>query len=70
MVNKLRPRAMIRECHDADGRSTWREIYYFCPLCDRAISGYKEETACDICGTFYDWGVREPRIKTTYTVEW
>lgn len=28
------------------------------------------ENACDQCGTFYDWGKREPEILITRSIKW
>lgn len=39
------------------------------PVVDILVHG-KKNTACDRCGTFYDWGGKEPRIKRTESVEW
>ena len=36
----------------------------------KKINYYKAETACDNCGTFYDWGNQEPKIVVTRIVEW
>ena len=70
MVNKIRPEADVRLDYGMDGRDLHYYIKYSCPTCGQIILGYRSETACDRCGTFYDWGVREPKIKVTRTVEW
>lgn len=74
MVTKRRPLTKIYEYE------TWNEdgtrskkgigIKYFCPGCNRLILYYKSNDACDICGTFYDWGEKEPTIKTEHHVVW
>lgn len=44
---------------------------YLCPKCYKPIHrGYRSETACDKCGTFFDWGDYPPRIVTTKSIQW
>ena len=69
MVNKIRPEADVWIDYGMDGVLNYY-IKYSCPTCGQIILGYRSETACDRCGTFYDWGVREPKIKVIRTVEW
>lgn len=70
MVEKIKPCAVISKYYDEDGRTSWYAIDYYCPTCGRQIRSYKSDNACDKCGTFYDWGKREPEIKITRSVEW
>lgn len=70
MMEKIRPKAEVRLDFGNDGRDEHYYIKYSCPTCGQIILGYRSETACDRCGTFYDWGVREPKIKVTRMVEW
>lgn len=71
MIKKIRPYAEVDWNNGNDGRDGHYYIVYHCPTCHRKIrSGYRAETACDECGTFYDWGEKEPRIKVTRTVDW
>ena len=71
MIEKKRPRAEPYFSHGIDGWDSHWTIKFTCPTCGRWIfRGYKSETACDQCGTFYDWGDREPRIEITRTVDW
>ena len=70
MIHKERPTAIVVKRIDMDGRNTWYEIEYKCPLCGESIIGYAKENACDRCGTFYDWGDHEPRIEVIRKVKW
>lgn len=72
MINKIRPHAYIREHYGEDGREPRQtQIVYRCPVCNRYIGlTWKKDVACDECGTFYDWGNREPHIRVTETIEW
>ena len=71
MISKIRPSAKIVKKYDEDGWHSWYAIEYFCPTCGEYIGQrYKSYNACDRCGTFYDWGAREPRIETTRAVVW
>lgn len=69
-VEKIRPSAYIVYSDGNDGRDGKYVIRYRCPTCNRTIQRYKAETACDECGTFYDWGDKEPQIKITRSVSW
>ena len=71
MIEKMRPVAKIRESYGDDGRAP-RNTYieYYCPTCGRFIGPWKNFTACDRCGTFYDWGDKEPKVKVTESIEW
>ena len=70
MIEKIRPVARISESYGDDGRAPRSvSIDYYCPTCGRYIGSWKKDTACDKCGTFYDWGSKEPRIKRTESVE-
>ena len=67
-IVKIRPKAEICDYY---GNNGWRdEIRYRCPVCDRIIGLYREATACDKCGTFYDWGKEPARIVITKSVQW
>lgn len=71
MVEKIRPEISVAFSHGNDGRDAYDYVMYSCPKCYRTIvGGYKSETACDRCGTFYDWGDHPARIKTIQTAEW
>lgn len=70
MVEKIRPSASIEWSDGNDGRDGRYYIEYRCPKCNRRIRWYESDTACDQCGTFYDWGRREPRIEITRSVQW
>lgn len=71
MVTKIRPYATAEWTDGNDGYDGHYYISYRCPTCHRVIGrSYKSETACDECGTFYDWGDKEPRIVVTRSVEW
>ena len=70
LVDKIRPIAEVRFNTGIDGWDGHYYIRYKCPTCGREISTYSGSTACDRCGTFYDWGNREPKIKVSRTVEW
>lgn len=69
-ITKIRPNAKIAVDYGCDGRDIRYYIEYRCPCCDQWISGYKKENACERCGTFYNWGNREPRIVVSRSVEW
>jgi hypothetical protein len=69
-VEKIRPNAEVAWTEGNDGRDAHYYIEYRCPKCNRRIGYYMSSTACDKCGTFYDWGNREPRIEITRHVEW
>ena len=69
-VKKIRPIAKVEFSEGIDGRDAHYYIAYSCPVCHRSIYGYGGSDACDRCGTFYDWGTSEPRIKIKRTVEW
>lgn len=71
MVEKVRPIATIHESYGEDGRGPKNEtVEFYCPTCGRYIGSWKKDTACDKCGTFYDWGNKEPSIKTIKSIEW
>ena len=63
MVEKFKPKASISFSEGNDGRDSHYYIIYQCPKCNKTIYEFKGETACDNCGTFFDWGFREPYIK-------
>ena len=69
-VEKIRPIANVEYTEGIDGRDAHYYIEYKCPKCGRVIWGYKSKTACDQCGTFYDWGKREPSIEIKRSVRW
>lgn len=70
MIEKIRPKAEVRLDFGIDGRDQHYYIQYSCPVCGQNIWGYRSKTACDRCGTFYDWGNREPKIVVSRSVEW
>lgn len=70
MVKKIRPNAEVRLNNGVDGRDESYYVHYSCPTCGRSIWGYRSETACDRCGTFFDWGNHEAKIKVSRAVEW
>lgn len=76
---KKRPCAYIALKYSMDGTNLYYdkdrtrmsyEICYKCSTCDKLISGYNMEQICERCGTVFDWGKSEPRIKVTRTIEW
>lgn len=70
-VKKIRPDTEVEYSFGNDGRDGHYYIKYSCPICHKSINhGYNSETACDECGTFYDWGMTEPTIKVTRSVKW
>ena len=70
-MEKIRPNAKIQESYGDDGRAPRKAwIDYYCPICGRYIGEWKKDTACDVCGTFYDWGDKKPQIKMTEAIEW
>lgn len=70
MIEKIRPNTSI-EWSDGNGLTGGHHyIEYRCPKFNRIIRWYKSDTACDKCGTFYDWGSRQPRIEITLAVKW
>lgn len=70
MVKKIKPKAAIKWNNGNDGRDGFDEIVYYCPTCRRQISYYMSDTACDECGTFYDWGKHKPYLKTYKQIVW
>lgn len=70
MVKKIRPRAEIYYNTGNDGRDGSYDIAFFCPTCNRVIGAYKSDTACDECGTFYDWGSKKPTIIVKREIDW
>ena len=70
-VIKIRPKAELYHSEGNDGWDAYDGIRYRCPTCNRLIGPYyKYETACDQCGTFYDWGNGPARIVITKSVQW
>lgn len=70
MMIKKRPTARIEWSNGNDGWDGRYYIAYYCPECGRRIQHYAKDNACDRCGTFYDWGKREPVIEITRSVKW
>ena len=70
MIRKERPIATVEYNYGNDGRDGHYYIAYKCPCCLRYIPWHKYETACDRCGTFYDWGRSEPHIEIKRSVKW
>ena len=69
-IEKIRPKASVQWSDGNDGRDGRYYIEYRCPVCGRRIFYYGRDNACDQCGTFYDWGKREPVIEITRSVKW
>ena len=69
MIEKIRPIAKAEHNEGIDGWDAHYEVVYYCPTCKRKIGHYHAETACDQCGTFYDWS-KKANIKVTYTAEY
>lgn len=69
-IKKIRPLAWVEWSGGNDGRDGRYYIEYHCPKCGKRIWYYGRENACDQCGTFYDWGKREPTIEITRSVKW
>lgn len=69
MIEKVRPIARAEYDFGNDGRDGKYYVQYLCPKCHRKIGSYKAETACDECGTFYDWS-KQAHIKTYHIAEW
>lgn len=70
MMKKIKPKATVKYREGYDRSPGRHYIAYSCPTCGRSIGRYGKETACDECGTFYDWGNKEPEIIETYSVKW
>lgn len=69
-IKKIRPLAWVEWSDGNDGRDGHYYIEYHCPKCGKRILYYRHENACDRCGTFYDWGKREPEIVITRSIKW
>ena len=70
MIDKLRPYPYIFDASN-DGREyDSKEIYFNCPKCRKPIGFYKSKTACDNCGTFFDWGDTQPKIQSINKIIW
>lgn len=70
-IRKFRPNAEVEYSNGNDGRDGHYYIAFYCPNCGREINqGYKSETACNRCGTFYDWGTSRPTIEIIREVRW
>ena len=63
-IQKIRPIARAKYSDGNDGRDWHYYVAYYCPTCQKPIFHY--ETACDKCGTFFDWS-KKAHIKITYT---
>lgn len=70
MIHKIKPNTKIIKKYNEDGYDSWYAIDYHCPVCGRHIASYKSDNAYDVCGTFYDWGKKEPKIEITRSVVW
>lgn len=70
MIEKIKPLTAINKHYNDDGHASWYAIDYYCPICGRHIRFYESDNACNKCGTFFDWGKKEPIIETTRTVVW
>lgn len=55
MTDKIRPIAMVEYSEENDERDDYHYIAYYCPICRIRTWGYEKVTACNNCGTFYDW---------------
>lgn len=69
-IIKIRPQISAEYTDGIDGRDAHWYVEYSCPKCGRVIRWYKSDTACDKCGTFYDWGEHPPKLITTVRAEW
>ena len=69
-ITKIRPKTEIKHSNGIDGWDAYDYIAYYCPTCGREIRMWHFDAACDKCGTFYDWGDKEPKIKTIKVIEW
>ena len=68
---KISPIPKIVKHSNEDGRKIWDALEYFCPTCGKLISlGYRSESACNKCGTFYDWKDHRPKIEIVKTIKW
>ena len=69
-IEKIRPYTSVEHSEGIDGKDAYYYIEYRCPKCKNIIFGYRSSTACSSCGTFYDWGEKEPSIVITRVVKW
>lgn len=69
-IKKVRPEIKALRDYGEDGRDSHWYIQYKCPTCGRIIRNYRADTACDQCGTFYDWGNRPPKLVYSVTAQW
>ena len=70
MIHKIRPTTSVEWSDGNDGYDGRYYIAYYCPKCRRKLPGYAMMNACDQCGTFFDWGEREPVIEVARSVRW
>lgn len=68
-MKKILPKAEAIYDYGMDGRDLTKRYrcVFSCPKCGQGIR--EKETACDECGTFFDWS-KTPVIKEILTVEW
>lgn len=66
-VRKIRPDAEVYWDNGADGRDGAYRIKYTCPVCGKKI--YRDDIACDECGTFFDWSMKA-EIVVTRSIVW
>lgn len=70
-MEKIRPIAKEEYDCGMDGRDGYYFIAYYCPSCHkRIVRGYNSDTACDKCGTFFDWGNHKPKVETVRKIVW
>ena len=65
-ILKVKPIAHIDYAYVNDND----HIFYSCPKCGTIVYDYKGKDVCYTCGTFFDWGDKEPHIETTRKVVW
>lgn len=69
-IEKIRPKVELYYNNGNDGRDGHDSIRYRCQRCNRIIRDYRAETACDQCGTFYDWGLGPAHIIYRPEIVW
>lgn len=72
MIEKKKPRCVMKHDEGNGGYGDFGRDYfvYYCATCGKQINFYRQENACENCGTFHDWGKSEPHIVVRKTVEW
>ena len=70
-MSKVKPKISVVRNEGMDGKEIRYEVEYRCPGCGRILyHGYKSETACCECGTFYDWGDSPAKVIVIRKAEW